>query len=203
MDYRRDLVAGQNHLGNFLIATDRPKEAEFALRAAADISGQLISAATATAKDRHLFAGTCQNLGNFLFKTDRIGPAEEYYVKARDQFQKLVDDFPEQTDYRRDQAQHFGNLGVLYAVRGGSHMEEAFRSSCDAIQKLTDEYPNRPEYRMLLAIGRANLGNLLTRLKRYRPADEVLQARRLRGWPTSGSGGTRATWERHSSVWRS
>jgi tetratricopeptide (TPR) repeat protein len=144
-----------------------------------ELLDQLAASSPGTAKDRHLLAGSYQNLGNLLLKTDRVGPAEEYYLKAKDLFQKLTDEFPAQTDYRRDQAQHLSNLGALYAgTQRRAQAEEAFRASADAVQRLADEYPTRPEYRKLVASSRANLGNLLTRMKRYQPAGEAYRAAR-------------------------
>lgn len=95
-------------------------------------------------------------------KLDRMDEALIEFSLARDIFMKLVDQFPEERQYRQELAISHSNVGAQFAGLGKRH--EARDEWCAAreLQKrLVQQFPAEPTYQHGLAVNHFNMGLLL------------------------------------------
>jgi tetratricopeptide (TPR) repeat protein len=115
--YRQELAANYTSLGNVLADTDRPRDAEAALRMAVAVLERLTQEFP-LAEYRHHLAHSYNSLGALLYATRRGPKAEAAYYQALAVYQKLTTDSPKVPDYANELAGTLVNLAKLKSDAG-------------------------------------------------------------------------------------
>jgi tetratricopeptide (TPR) repeat protein len=93
--------------------------------------------------------------------------------QAHDDFEKLVAEFPNKSDYRNGLAHSLSSLGMLLRELGKRpEAKEALQKSLAIGTELVTDFPDRVEYRQTLATSQNNLGNLFRDLGNWSQAEE-------------------------------
>ncbi len=97
----------------------------------------------------------------------------EAFRTARDEYEKLVADFPMRPEYRQKQARSHNNLGHQFAaLRQREEAESEYRAALAIQEKLVADDPKEPSYRLELARSHNSLGVVLG-LGRMQPKAEI------------------------------
>jgi serine/threonine-protein kinase len=139
---------------------------------------------------RQELARTLVNLGDADQERGLAETAEPHYERALGILVRLVDEFPEQPDFRHDKARTHYSLALLHSNRGSVPDETAKRHFLEAVsieEELVREQPANLEYRYWAAKFNDGLAKLLAdknpteaaeyRNKAHRHRERVGQAR--------------------------
>ena len=161
-EYRQNLAASHNNLGNQLADLGKQVEAVREYRKAVAIQAILAADFRTVPTYPMELAASHFNLANQLADLGKRVEAEEQYRKALAIQEKLAADFPAVPAYRSDRAASLSALGLLLKGLGKQVEAEAVHRKAQAIQdNLVAEFPAVPVYRQDLAQSHNNLGILL------------------------------------------
>jgi serine/threonine protein kinase len=101
--------------------------------------------------------------------------AREALLRALDSLKKLSEEWPDQPEYRFEQARTYKLLAhTQHLDSSGKNLEEEdLRQSIRLLQPLIDRYPAEPEYRAMLALNLVNLCNPLLYAHRWSEVKEA------------------------------
>ena len=161
-DYRRELAASYNNLGNLLKETGRVALAERAYREALTGRQQLAEAFPESAVYRLDLAGSYNNLGLVLKSLGQPRAAEEQIREGENLLAALHQEFPTRPAYAQELANHHNNHGTVLAVLGKNADAAAHFAKADRLyQDLVNRFPAVPDYRQGLAVTHKHVGDLL------------------------------------------
>jgi len=116
-------------------------------------------------QSRYRIGGAAFRVGHIHFRLEERDAAAKAWGQARDAFERLASEYPEEPDYRISLALSHGNLGQLLSDVGKSlEAETHHRNSQAILEKLSADFPDVPKYRFNLAKSHGRLGQLLTTL---------------------------------------
>jgi tetratricopeptide (TPR) repeat protein len=120
---------------------------------------------------RGFIAGTLDNLGVVLMRTNHTAEAEVVMDKGRQQYEAMARESPKVPQYRFDLAMCWDNLGnVRSDLTRTAEAEASYRKAVELLEQLVAEQPAESRYRGQLTSTYSNLGNL------YRNSDRPSQA---------------------------
>jgi serine/threonine-protein kinase len=185
---RRDLAATVHRIGILLMETGKLAEAEAQHRQGLRLLQKLVDDNPAVTEFRHRLAASHGSLavllspigrqapGTLLADKSRSAEAEAEFRQARVIIQRLVEDNPAVTQFRRNLEVNHHNLAILLEYTGRPAEAEAeYRQSLAITQKLADEHPERFYDRKSLALIHLNLGNLYSGNDRLDEAEASLK----------------------------
>jgi tetratricopeptide (TPR) repeat protein len=177
-DYRRDLAANQDRLGDLLRKqARRPQEAERAHRQALALYEKLADDFPGVPAYRANVANT-YNLIGVVLQSTQPGEAERAFHQAIAVSGKLVDEAPSDPGYGRVLIESYVNLGrLLFQVAGRpEEAEKAWRKALALYEGSAARFPSlAPEYRRAMATTYSNLGARLATSGRLREAEQALR----------------------------
>ncbi|MES1213131.1 MAG: hypothetical protein ABUL64_00955, partial [Singulisphaera sp.] len=172
-DLARQEARAWENLGVTLLADSRTDQVRDALQKGHRI---LIGLASDNASPalRQALAKSWNNLG-ILEQTSDAASAEQSYARARDIFEQLIQQSPDDPELRFGLASSTANLAVLRA-RGTNPAgaREDFAAACDAFARLAVDFPAIEDYRLQEAQTLTNYA-LFLRDQHDAAADERLQ----------------------------
>jgi len=176
-EYRRELAATHNSLGNLLAHSGRWKDAEAEYGAALALKKQLAAEFPDVPEHRQSLARSHICLGGLLIATVRPKEAERELRAALALQNQLAASFPTVPEYRRDLALSHYNLGILLARTGLPKEAEAeYRSALAVEEQLAADFSTVPAYRQELARSHNSLGSLLVGTGRAKEAEAEYRA---------------------------
>jgi eukaryotic-like serine/threonine-protein kinase len=161
-DYRRELAASYNNLGNLLKETGRVALAERAYRDALTGRQQLAKAFPESAVYRLDLAGSYNNLGWVLKSLGQPRAAEEQIREGENLLAALHQQFPTRPAYAQELASHHNNHGTVLALLGKNADAAAHFAAADKLyQDLVNRFPAVPDYRQGLAVTHKRVADFL------------------------------------------
>jgi tetratricopeptide (TPR) repeat protein len=167
-EYRQELAASHNALGNLLAGLGQLVEAEEHYRKALANQEKL-----AASSDGQELARSHYGLGILLMVQRQGAEADEHFRKALAIQEKLADEFPAVPTYRQGLAGSHNILGKLLIGLGKQvEAEEHYRKAIAIQGELTAVFPDVPGYRRDLATSYNGLGVLQKDLGKISEAKE-------------------------------
>jgi tetratricopeptide (TPR) repeat protein len=172
-DYRLDLATTLSHLGNALLATARPDEAEPCLRDALSLWKELAAQRTEL-KIRQELVQTHISLGLLLRNTSRMKEAENAYREGLAAALKHRAEDPDRPEFGLDVATTYYILGeLLNALQRTKEAEDAYLEALAIRKRLIARFPNRPEFQRDTAMNHTGLAVMLAATNRPKEAAEA------------------------------
>jgi tetratricopeptide (TPR) repeat protein len=169
-----DLAHTAAVLGDLLLLTGRPREAEGFLAETVRLMEALRAGAYSRVAQRRALAGAYHDLGSVWARLSREPEAEQAYRKALEGFGKLAADYPALHEYRLGEAKAGLNLGGLLVRRGReAEAEPALRHARALLERLLRQSPKNSRYREHLATVLINLGPVLRKKGQDPEADQL------------------------------
>jgi eukaryotic-like serine/threonine-protein kinase len=118
-------------------------------------------------------AQAAQRVGTIEYRLGRRTEAEPAFRLARDEYEKLVADFPAVLRYRQELARGHYNLGIVQIGAGkGPEAEQLVRQALAVQERLAADFPTVPKYRQELESSHNNMGLLLAGLGKGPEAEQ-------------------------------
>lgn len=157
-EYRRDLAATHNNLGNLLRSSEQITAAEAEYRAARRDFEQLANESPDNGDYRQQLAASWNNLGLARLAAGDAQAAEEAEQQALSLYRRLEQQHPDGAEISQALGGVYSNLGSLSRAIGRLDQAiEAFREARKRFQHLHEQSPAKAEYRLLLASAENNL----------------------------------------------
>jgi tetratricopeptide (TPR) repeat protein len=176
-EYRRELAASLNNLGNLHLRDGCLEEARSLLGEAGDLLRKLVADFPDQVLYRTDLANTSNTLAAALAEGNQFDAADRWWAEAQDQWRELYRRQPQVPDYR-------GNLGLVLGNRGRLRMQQQkYAEARELLEGAMDELlaglkPNvdHPDYRTALRKLCGDLADTLTRLGDHEAARRHAQA---------------------------
>jgi tetratricopeptide (TPR) repeat protein len=156
------------------------EHAVIAYRQALAVSSKLAAEFPDSADYRQDLAQSYSSLGGWggeLGLSERRQEIEQGLAEALRLQEQLVHEFPTNLDYQRDLGSTYFRLGYIHLFllgRPPAEAEEFIRQALAIRKQLVAEKPNDFISRIELGMTLGNLGNLLTKMGRYKDAEEIV-----------------------------
>lgn len=172
-DYRLDLARTLSYLGNALLATARPDDAEPCVREALPLWGEL-AAQRPEPKIRQELVRAHMSLGLLLRNTSRMKEAEDVYREGLAAAVKHRAESPDRPEFELDVATTYYTLGeLLNALKRTKEAEEAYREALAIRKRLIAKFPTRPEFQRDTAMNQTGLAVMLAATNRSKEAEDA------------------------------
>ena len=147
-EYRQNLAASYNGLGQALLAQGRREQADLALRQGLALKEKLAGDFPRRPDFRRDLANSQINHGVQLLGMQRLADSAAAYRRAEDLLAALVKESPLVPDYQQQWGKALVNRAlVLHMANKLKEAEEAYREALDRRKELAEQFAKIPAYR--------------------------------------------------------